>query len=101
DAGSPKSAGGPESGIGMPTLIGFWASAPSGTARAAASRTMSSVRRCMKASLVIRRRETRDRSADAIERRRGRDEQRAVVVVAPGEVGSVLGGVDDLEQPGV
>ena len=51
DAGSPKSAGGPESGIGMPTLIGFWASAPSGTARAAASRTMSSVRRCMKASL--------------------------------------------------
>src|SRR5215469_12487329 len=28
EAGSPKRAAGPERGIGMPTLIGFWASAP-------------------------------------------------------------------------
>ena len=47
-AGSPKSAGGPERGKGTPTLIGFWASAESGSASSAArskisERTMTSL----------------------------------------------------------
>jgi hypothetical protein len=40
-AGSPNSAGGPDSGIGMPTLIGFWASAAMGKASSVASSRMS------------------------------------------------------------
>ena len=41
DAGSPNSAGGPDSGMGMPTLIGFCASAAMGRARSAASASVS------------------------------------------------------------
>ncbi len=36
EAGSPKRAGGPDSGMGMPTLIGFWASAARGNTNSAA-----------------------------------------------------------------
>ncbi len=41
EAGSPNSAGGPERGMGMPTLMGFWASAARGQARIAANSTVS------------------------------------------------------------
>src|SRR5438445_75513 len=41
DAGSPKRAGGPESGIGMPTLIGFCASAARGSVRSVARSSMT------------------------------------------------------------
>ncbi len=53
EAGSPKSAGGPDSGIGIPTLIGFWAEAVIGTARASAS-TIVSMRRIMECLLWLR-----------------------------------------------
>ena len=41
EAGSPNSAGGPESGMGMPTLIVFCASAASGSASRPASSMVS------------------------------------------------------------
>src|SRR5580765_1946192 len=41
EAGSPNSAGGPDRGMGMPTLIGFWASAARGSASRAARTTVS------------------------------------------------------------
>src|SRR5688500_9246419 len=100
EAGSPKRAAGPESGIGMPTLIGFWASAASGMTSTAASSRISDVRRCIDSSLSEHR-QAGDGATDAIERGGGGDEERAVVVVAPREVGRVLRHLEDLEEAGV
>src|SRR5512145_2224349 len=52
-AGSPKSAPGPDRIIGKPTLIGFWASAGSGTASARAS-SIVSMRSVMWSLLFLR-----------------------------------------------
>ena len=60
EAGSPNSAGGPDSGIGMPTLMGFWAWAATGTARIATVNKISQVRRCMVVSLVVTTRKGRE-----------------------------------------
>src|SRR5512145_1613597 len=101
DAGSPKSAPGPDMIMGKPTLIGFcWASPAGGTKSVATSNAVKTKRRCMESSL------SEDRLAGnlgpgAIERRGGGHEQRPVIVVAPREVGGVLGHLDDLEQPGL
>ena len=59
EAGSPNSAGGPDSGIGMPTLMGFWAWAVKGTARTAISSSISQERR-MVVSLMVTTREVRE-----------------------------------------
>src|SRR6185503_3633448 len=101
EAGSPNRAGGPESGMGMPTLIGFWASAAIGTARIRAANRIRSVRRCMTTSLSVgasERRQAGDASAHPVQRRRGGDEQRAIVLVSPREVRRVLRNCEDLEQ---
>src|SRR4029079_16814118 len=106
DAGSPKSAGGPESGMGIPTLIGFCASATGGISSARARATVRIVRRCMGLLLVGMRlrsmpsehRQAGNGSAQPVERRRGGDEQRAQIVVAPREVRGVLGHLQHLEQ---
>src|SRR5215470_5079287 len=91
EAGSPNSAAGPDRGIGMPTLIGFWASA-------AASRVS---RRVMTASFggrfALQGGQARDLDADPVHGRGCGDVETAVVVIAPGEVGRRLWHLDDTE----
>src|SRR5687767_6000638 len=100
EAGSPKRAAGPESGIGMPTLMGFWASAASGMTSTAASNRISDVRRCIESSLSEHR-QAGDGATDAIERGGRRDEERAVVLVAPREVRRVFRHLEHFEEPAV
>src|SRR5262245_12617675 len=98
-AGSPKSAPGPDRIMGKPTLMGFcWASPAGGTISVAASKRVSTRRRCMESSLSENGL-AGDLRPGAIERRRGGDEQRLVVVVTPREVGRVFGHLENLEQP--
>src|SRR2546422_3751692 len=99
-AGSPKSAGGPDSGMGMPTLIGFWASAAMGRASSAASsnvntRAMTSLLWLCTARLQGR--DARHLHPDPVHGSGRGDVQTAVIVVAPGEVGRVLGHADHAE----
>src|SRR5262245_18690323 len=99
DAGSPKSAGGPDSGMGMPTLIAFWASAVEGTAATSAS-SMVRIRMIMGLSLsrvCSECRQSGHRHPDAVHGRRRRDVEASVVAVAPREVGRVFGREDDAQ----
>src|SRR5712692_4535991 len=102
DAGSPKRAPGPERMMGKPTLMGFCALAPSGTSRAAARSAPRTMRRCMNTppclAMRLEHRESGRLDANAIEGRRCGDEERAIVVIAPREVGRALGRLDDLAQ---
>src|SRR6267378_432641 len=106
-AGSPNRAGGPDSGIGMPTLMGFWASAATGTRSTRLRSATRIIRRCIRTSFVAwakglsEDRTARHVRADPIERRGRGDEERSVVVVAPGKVRRMLRHLDDLEQVGV
>src|SRR5262245_53064825 len=99
EAGSPKSAGGPDRGIGMPTLIGFWASAATGRASSAATSRVS--RRVMTASFggrsALQGGQARDLDADPVHGRGCGDVETAVVVVTPGEVRRGLRHVDHPE----
>src|SRR2546428_1528113 len=107
-AGSPKSAGGPESGIGIPTLIGFCASATSGSASNAVRNTVRtcSMREppCVSTSVSPRRprrrserRQPRDAHADAVHRGRRRDVEGPKIVVAESHVRRVLRHPDDAQ----
>src|SRR5215831_10579277 len=99
EAGSPNSAAGPDRGIGMPTLIGFWASAATGRASSAATSRVS--RRVMTASFggrsALQGGQARDLDADPIHGRRCSDVETAVVVIAPGEVRRGLRNLDHPE----
>src|SRR5215471_17499788 len=99
EAGSPKRAGGPDSGMGMPTLIAFWASAVDGTAASSAS-SMVRIRMSMAISLSRVCSECRQpghHHPDAVHGRRRRDVEASVVAVAPGEIGRVFRREDDAE----
>src|SRR5712692_7524428 len=102
DAGSPKSAPGPDMIMGNPTLMGFCALAPSGTSRAAATSAPRTMRRCMNKppclAMRLEHRKSGRLDANPIERRRRGDEERAVIVVAPGEVRRALRRLDDLAE---
>src|SRR5215467_2966498 len=103
EAGSPKSAAGPDSGIGMPTLIGFWASAATGRASSAATSVVS--RRVMTASFggrsALQGGEARDLDADPVHGCGCGDVETAVVVVAPGKIRRRLRNLDDAEADGL
>src|SRR5215470_4242250 len=97
EAGSPNSAAGPDRGIGMPTLIGFWASAAAGKASSAATSRVS--RHIMTASfgvVPLQGGEARDLDADPVHGRGCGDVESAVVVIAPSEVRR---GLRDLDHP--
>src|SRR5262249_433269 len=96
EAGSPNSAAGPERGIGMPTLIGFWASAATGRASSAATSSVS--RRVMTASFGGRSArlqggQARHLDADPVNGRGCGDVEASVVGVAPGQGGPRRRGV--------
>src|SRR5262250_3032670 len=99
EAGSPNSAAGPDRGIGMPTLIGFWASAAAGRASSAATSRVS--RRVMTASFggrsALQGGQARDLDADPVHGRGCGDVETAVVVIAPGEVRRGLRNLDHPE----
>src|SRR5215469_5802030 len=102
EAGSPKSAAGPDSGSGMPTLIVFWAKAAEGMAATSASTRVRS--RIMDSSLYRSGASERGQAGSLhphpVHGSRGGDVQAPIVGIAPGEVGGVLGDVDHAETRG-
>src|SRR5687768_6436006 len=107
EAGSPKRAPGPDMIMGKPTLIGFCASAANGTVSASVRSSVRNIRRCIRISPSSMKRvrsegrTTRHLHTQPVQRRGGGDEERAVIVVAPREVGGVLGDRDHLQQAGI
>src|SRR5262245_17160430 len=115
-AGSPKRAGGPDRGMGMPTLMAFCAWAGKGATSTTTARAIKRIRRCMSISfsagdgmagivaqatlavIGLEHRPAGDSHPQPVERGGGRDEQGAIIIVAPREVGRVLWHLDDVER---